>query len=85
MYIYLQWLKVSKNPIKVCYIDLVKCEVFSEQLLMPNIHLFHVTWKRDAPQLINPFTPNFLLAILLTVFYTVLIMPVWRIWYHIKL
>lgn len=34
MYIYLQWLKVPKNPIKVWYIDLVKCEVFSEQLLM---------------------------------------------------
>ena len=85
MYIYLQWLKISKNPIKVWYIDLVKCEVFSEQLLMSKYTSNPCYMEKDAPQLINPFTPNFLLVILLTVFYTVLIMPVWRIWYHIKL
>ena len=36
------------------------------------------------PALLNPLTPKILLVILLTVCQTILIMLVWRIWYHIN-
>ena len=74
---------MSKKKIQGIFEDLVQVHsqtFWNEKLRIELKHSFEISRKKNF-SFINLLTPKISLVILLTVFYVVLLVLVWRIWY----